>query len=59
MNFISATYILSSEEKFSPEEKLKEYIKEIFGEGRFSPEISEVEYIHDRDSGVYKALIRM
>ncbi|MBK3332055.1 hypothetical protein GWK41_03105 [Persephonella atlantica] len=59
MNFISATYLLSSEKRFSPEEKLKEYIKEIFGEGKFSPQISEVEYIHDRDSGLYKALIKI
>ncbi len=59
MNFISATYLISSDKKFSPEDKFSSYIKELFGEGKFSPKISEAEYMYDEDSGLHKGLIKV
>ncbi|SNZ07986.1 2,3-diketo-5-methylthiopentyl-1-phosphate enolase [Persephonella hydrogeniphila] len=59
MNYIEATYLLSSDKKFRLEEQFENFIKDTFGEIRHSPEITEVETFFDSDAKVYKALLKV
>jgi len=61
MNFVEATYLLSSRENFKAEEKIKVYIESIFGGtgGKYFPFISEVEEFYDSDYKLHKALVKI
>jgi ribulose 1,5-bisphosphate carboxylase large subunit-like protein len=59
MNYIEATYLLSSEKRFDPEKVFKEYIKDIFGEVKHRPDISEIEAFYDSDAKIHKALLKL
>ena len=59
MNYIQATYLLSSDKKFDPESRIKDYINKIFGNIRHKPEIVDVDSFYDSDLKVYKSLVRI
>ena len=59
MNYIQATYLLSSYKRFDPESRIKDYIKKIFGNIRHKPEIVDVDSFYDTDLRIHKALIRI
>ncbi|NPA17230.1 RuBisCO large subunit C-terminal-like domain-containing protein [Persephonella sp.] len=61
MNFVEATYLLSSRKKFKAEERVKKYIECIFGGigGKHFPSISEVEEFYDSDYKLHKALVKI
>lgn len=60
MNFIEATYLITSIEKFDPKKEAKKLIDSTGLElSELSPEISEIEDFYDEDSKQYKALIKI
>lgn len=59
MNYIEATYLLSSEKKFDPEVKIKDYIKKIFGDIKHLPEVADVDSFYDSDLKIHKALVKI
>ena len=59
MNYIQATYLLSSDKRFDPESRIKEYIKKIFGNIKHSPEIVDVDSFYDSDLKLHKGLVRI
>lgn len=59
MNYIQATYLISSEKKFDPEISIKEYIRKTFGNIKHLPEIVDIDSFYDSDQKVHKALVRI
>jgi len=61
MNYVEATYLLSSKKKFCPEGKVLKYIQNIFGgiDHKHFPIVDEVEEFYDSDYKLHKALVKI
>ncbi|WP_457639741.1 RuBisCO large subunit C-terminal-like domain-containing protein [Persephonella sp.] len=61
MNYIEATYLLSSRKKFNPAVRIEVYLKSVFGEidHKHFPFPMEIEEFYDSDFKLHKALVKI